>query len=108
MCVCVCVVATPDIVPASVPSWAQCHSHLSISSFTHGGSLSDANMHHIYICLHIASLGLLVHRRGELTCVHLNLLWMLEPDSYLDCDWSAAGHVTRPGAAIGWMLEPDV
>ena len=31
----------------------------------------------------------------------------LEPDSYLDCDWSAAGHVTRPGAAIGWMLEPD-
>ena len=25
--------------------------------------------HHIYIYLHIASLGLLVHRRGELTCV---------------------------------------
>ena len=64
-------------------------------------------MHHIYICLHIASLGLLVLRRGELTCVHLYLLWMLEPDSYLDCDWSAAGHVTRPGAGIGWMLEPD-
>ena len=65
-------------------------------------------IHHIYICLHIASLGVLVHRRGELTCVHFHLLWMLEPDSYLDCDWSAAGHVTRPGAAIGWMLEPDV
>ena len=22
---------------------------------------------------------------------------------YLGCDWSAADHVTRPGAAIGWM-----